>query len=114
MNPALVAVPRNTNTATEDKTMTDEELMNTIKEVSGMITRLPHPNKSIDKDDDKQYRLLMLQKNTLERIKTARESGDKKAEMESIINYGLLTSQGEKNLLLLNFIKSNLGPEAFC
>ena len=94
--------------------MTDEELIRTIKEVAEQIAGLSRSDKPLSKDAEKQKYLLLLQKQTLKGIKTAREKGDKRTEMENTIRYGVLTSQGEKSLLLINFIKSNLGPEAFC
>jgi len=106
-------VARNTNAAVEGEIiMTDEELQQTIQEISENIDKLSDPAKSLTKKEGNHKRVLLLMKETLERIKTAREKGDKEQEMANMMNYGLLATYGEKHPILTHLmgikVRSNL------
>ncbi|MFC1951990.1 hypothetical protein ACFLYI_02975 [Chloroflexota bacterium] len=82
--------------------MTDEELQQTIQDISGNIDALSDPDKPPGKEEEKRKRMLLLKKEVLERMKVAREKGDTSREVADSITYGILTSFGDKHPLLLH------------
>ena len=105
---------RNTNAAVEGEIiMTDEELQQTIQEISENIDKLSKPDKPLTKKEGNHKRVLLLMRETLERIKVAREKGDKEQEMANMMNYGLLSSYGEKHPILAHLIKMKLRSNFF-
>ena len=86
--------------------MTDEEINELIKEQSQEIEKWSVSEKELSKQEKRHINLLLLKKETLEKIKTAREKGRNHQEFSLTINYGLLTSVGEKYPFLVPFIKS--------
>ena len=93
--------------------MNDEELQQKIQEVSESIDKLSDPAKPLTKKEEKHKRVLLLMKDTLERIKTAREKGDREQEMANMMNYGLLASYGEKHPILAHLVKMKLRANLF-
>jgi len=93
--------------------MNDEELQQKIQEVSESIDKLSDPDKPLTKKEEKHKRVLLLMKDTLERIKTAREKGDKGQETANMMNYGLLASYGEKHPFLMHLVKLKMRSNLF-
>ena len=86
--------------------MTDEELEKTMRDVCESLDKLSDPDKPLTKEEKKRKPLLLLKKETLERIKAAKEQGDRSQEIDSGIDYALLTSFGEKHPYLMLLAKS--------
>ncbi len=86
--------------------MTNEEINELIKEQSQEIEKWSASEKELSKQEEHHINLLLLKKETLEKIKTAREKGRNYQEFSLTINYGLLTSVGEKYPFLVPLIKS--------
>jgi len=93
--------------------MDDEELQQKIQDVSESIDKLLNSDKPLTKKEEIHKRVLLLMKETLERIKTAREKGDKEQEMSNIMNYGLLATYGEKHPFLAHLMKIKLRSNLF-
>ena len=93
--------------------MNDEELQQKIQEVSESIDKLSDPDKPLTKKEENHKRVLLLMKETLEKIKTAREKGDKEQEMANIMNYGLLATYGEKHPILTHLMRIKLRSNLF-
>ena len=93
--------------------MDDEELQQKIQEVSESIDKLLNSDKPLTKKEETHKRVLLLMKETLEKIKTAREKGDKEQEMANMMNYGLLSSYGEKHPFLAHLMKTKLRGNIF-
>jgi hypothetical protein len=86
--------------------MTNEEINELIKEQSEEIEKWSTSEKELSRQEKHHINLLLLKKETLEKIKTAREKGRNHQEFSLTITYGLLTSVGEKYPFLVPFIKS--------
>ncbi len=93
--------------------MTDEELETLIQEMSEQIDRLENPEKPLTREEKRQKTLLQLQKEALERIKTAKEKGNVLQEVKAGVDYTLLKEYGKKHPLLINYIKSQAGWYGF-
>ena len=112
MTPAPVVAAKNINTAVEGK-MTDEDLQKAMQEVSEGLDNLPKSDDSLSKEERRRKEVLLLKKDTLDKIKVAREKNDKDQELYNTMVYGLLTSMGEKHPYLMSLVKSNLRWSAF-
>ena len=86
--------------------MTDEELETLIQETSEQIAKLSDPEKPLNKEEKKRKLILRLQNDALERIKKAKEKGNQHEEIRAGMDYALFTNYGDKNPLLINYIKS--------
>jgi len=93
--------------------MTDEDLQEAIREVSESLDNLPKSADSLSKEDKRRRQLLLLKKETLDRIKAAREKNDKDEELYNIMLYGLLTSWGKKHPYFISLVRPNLRWSAF-
>ena len=114
MTPVPVAAARNTNIVVEGEVvMTDEDLQKEIRQVTESIENLPEPDKSDSKEEKRHRDVLLVRKEVLERIKKAREKGDKNQELQETMTYGLLTSWGEKHPYLMGLVRSNIRWNAF-
>ena len=89
--------------------MTNEELDKLIEEVSAQVERLSDPEKSLTKDERNEKFSLQLQKETLERMKNAKEKGNLQQEIKAGMDYALFKNYGKKHPFLVHFIKSQLG-----
>ncbi len=106
MTPAPAAVARNTRNAAENKIMTDEELQRELQNISEAIDRLSKADEPLTSKERRHRQILLLQKETLQRIKEARAKKDFMQERDQTVTYGLLTSMGEKHPLLMSFLRS--------
>lgn len=89
--------------------MTNEEIEEVIKELSESIDKLSNPEKPLTKKEEGHKSILLLQKETLEKLKVAKEKGDTRQEFSLTVTYGLLTSVGEKYPFLMMLIKAKSG-----
>jgi len=86
--------------------MTNEEINELIQELSEEIDKWSVSEKELTKKEKNHITFLLLKKETLEKIKEAREQGKAQREYSLTVTYGLLTSLGEKYSFLIPFIKS--------
>ena len=91
--------------------MTDQELQQTVQELTESVDKLSNTDKPLTGKEKEQKRILLLKRSILQKIKEARESNDKKQELDLTMSYGLLTSIGEKHPLLMFFVRSKLGMD---
>ncbi len=77
--------------------MTDEELRQTIQELGEDIDRLSDPDKPLTAEEDGHRRLLLLKRETLQKLKEAREKHNVAQELNQTLNYGLLSAVGERH-----------------
>lgn len=104
-----MAVVRSTSTAAESENiMTNEELEKEMCEVSDDIKSMPRSDKALSKEDMRHRQVLLLKKDTLDKIKDARATNQKSEELHYAMFYGLLTSWGEKHPYLASLVKANL------
>ena len=109
MTSAPVAAAKNINIAVEGESiMTDAELQKLVQEVSEVIDSLPKPDESQSGAERGRRATLLLKKDTLEKIKEAREKNEKDKELYNLMVYGLLTSFGEKHPYLASLIRANI------
>ena len=90
--------------------MTDEELQKALQEVSESLDNLPESSKS---ETERHRRLLLLKKETLQKIKEAREKGNKEQELNNTVYYSLLNTWGEKHPYLVSLMMSRFRFGAF-
>jgi hypothetical protein len=86
--------------------MTDEEINELIKEQSKEIEQWSISKGELSNQDKRHINILLLKKETLEKLKAAREKGRYHQEFSLTITYGLLSSIGEKYPFLIPLIKS--------
>jgi len=86
--------------------MTNEEIDKLIKEYSEELEKWSVSEKVLSRQDKHHINLLLLKKETLEKIQEARAKGRNYREFSLTINYGLLTSIGEKYPFLIPLIKA--------
>ena len=86
--------------------MTDEELQQTIQEVSESLDKLSDPDKPLTKGETRRRQILLYKKEILQKIKVAREKNNVSQEMAHTVTYGLLTSLGEKHPYLMYLLQS--------
>ena len=84
--------------------MTDQELEETIAEISESLEKSFDSEKPLTKDEKRHRRMLQARKQLLHSIKGAREKNDRNAEVKINIEYSLLTWIGEKHPVLLMFL----------
>ena len=114
MTPVLAAAARNINIAAEGETIvTDEELQRAIQKVSKSLDKLYNSEKPLTKAEKRRKQILSLQKQTLQKIKEARRNGDTVEERALSIDYGLLTSMGEKHPFLMSFLRTKFKWQVF-
>ena len=93
--------------------MKEEELETLIQEVSESLDKLSKSDQPLPKEERNHKQVPLLQRETLKRIREAKEKGDWHQEMKAGIDYALLTSYGEKHPFLMYFIKSQSGWNVF-
>jgi len=84
--------------------MTDQELEETIAEVTESLDKLYNSDKPLSKEEKRHGRMLQARKQLLRSIKKARERHDRDAEVRTNMEYSLLTWIGEKHPVLLMFL----------
>ena len=84
--------------------MTDQELEETIGEISESLDKLFNSDEPPTKEEKRRRRMLQAKKQLLRSIKKAREKGDRDAEARINVEYSLLTWIGEKHPVLLMFL----------
>ena len=105
MTPAPVAVVRNISTAAEGRIlMTDDELQQTIKELSEGIDTLSKSEKPLTRDEKKYRGRLLRRRAILSRIMEAREKNQKDEEIYHAAIYEMLMSWGEGHPVLMGIM----------
>jgi RPA family protein len=87
--------------------MTDEELEQEMQNLSENIDELSKAD-SLTKQEKRRQHILELKKETLERIKQAREKKNQSQEVKLSMDYALLEEYGEKHPLLLHLARIKL------
>jgi len=87
--------------------MTDEDLEREVQKLNEHIDELSKAD-SLTKQEKKRQNLLELKKETLERIKQAKEKKNQSQEIKLTMDYALLEEYGEKHPLLLHFARIKL------
>ena len=93
--------------------MTDEELQQEIQNISEAIDRLSNSDKPLTKQEKRRKHILLLKKETLQKIREARAKKDLMQERDLTVTYGLLTSMGEKHPFLTGFLRSKFRWHVF-
>ncbi len=88
--------------------MTDEELQEEIQNLSESIDKLSKSEDPLTKQEKRRQHILLLKKDTLERIKQAKEKKDQSQELKCNIDYALLEEYGEKHPILLHLARMKL------
>ena len=89
--------------------MTDTELEDLIKDLSGQIEQLPDESeKSLSREERRTKNLLRARCEALSRAKTAREKGSLRQEVKALTDYALLTEYGDKHWIWFNLMKSRM------
>jgi len=83
--------------------MTDEEVQQAIQEVNKSLDNLPE---SDDKAPSQQRQVLLLKKEVLQKVKEAREEGNKNQEVYNSVYYSLLDTWGEKHPYMVHLMMS--------
>ena len=84
--------------------MTDEELEQTLQDLSQDIDRLSNAEKHLTKEEKKHQTVLSAQREILLKIKNARQKNSMTEEMRHTMLYGLVTSLGEKHPYLMSIL----------
>jgi len=114
MTPAPAAAARNTKNAVESETiMNDEELQQTIQDLTESIDKLTNSEKPLTKAEKRHRQILSLQKETLLKMKEARAKNDTIQERNLAVDYGLLTTMGEKHPFLMSFLRTKFKWNVF-
>ena len=87
--------------------MTDEDLELEMQKLSENIDELSKAD-SLTKQEKRRQHLLESKKETLERIKQAKEKKNQSQEIKYTMDYALLEEYGEKHPLLLHFARIKL------
>ncbi len=93
--------------------MTNEELEQEVREVNEGLKGLPESDKPLSKEDMRHKQVLLLKKDTLEKIKDAREKNQASEELHYAMFYGVLTSWGEKHPYLASLASASFRWDVF-
>ena len=89
--------------------MTDEELEKLKQDISGEIERLTaDPDSPPDKAGKRHILVLEARRKALDKIKTARESGNIDREAKACMEYAMITEYAEKNPWLFMLMRVRL------
>jgi len=89
--------------------MTDAELEDLIKDLSGQMEQLPDDStKPLNKEERRMKALLRARCEALTRAKSAMEKGITRQEVKALADYALLTEYGDKNWIWFNLMKSRM------
>ena len=72
--------------------MTDEELQQTIQELDEDMDKLSDSDKPLTRKEKRRKQILVLKKETLQKIKTAREKHDTGIQIAAIVGMGWYTN----------------------
>jgi len=90
--------------------MTDEEIDALIQEMSDELDTFPDDPENVLTKKEKTHKLVLeLRKQTLQKVKDAKEKGNLNQEAKACMDYSLLTKYGEKHPLWMSFLKSQMG-----
>jgi tmRNA-binding protein len=92
--------------------MTDEELQRTLREINADIEKLADDEKLAGKER-RRKRLLLMKKETLQKIEQARKKQNTAQEIKLLTSYGAMVSLGEKHPLLLYLLHTKLRMNIF-
>ena len=84
--------------------MTDEELEQTLQDLSQDIDRLSNAEKPLTKEEKRHQQVLSVQREILLKIKNARQKNSMTEEMRHTMLYSLVTSLGEKHPYLMSIL----------
>jgi len=93
--------------------MTDEELQQELQNISESLDKLPDSDKPLFKEERRRKHMLLLKKETLLRIKQAKEKKDLNQEIKCNMDYALLEEFGERHPLLLHLARIKLRGHIF-
>jgi hypothetical protein len=86
-----------------------EEVDGLMGDISAELERLGDDTEVLDRNQRKHRIALLARKNALERVRAAMAEGDSHKETRALLDYGLWTEYGERNFLLFNLVKSQMG-----
>lgn len=90
--------------------MTDEEIDALIQEMSEELDAFPDdPENPLTKKEKNRKLVLELRKQTMQKVKAAKEKGNLQQEVKACVDYTLLTQYGEKHPFWMSFLKAHLG-----
>ncbi len=92
--------------------MNDTELTDAIKDVEGNLESLKKAE-PLGKQEKRRRNVLEMRRDTLLKIKEAREKGDKSEEFRQIGMYGLLTASEGKHPMFLRMARQRFGMNLF-
>ncbi len=81
--------------------MTDEELQETIQEISESLDKLSGTEKPLTKEEKRRKRVLLLKKDLLQKAKQARDKQSLRQEYINLATYSFVASMGEKHPILM-------------
>ncbi|MDD4858867.1 MAG: hypothetical protein PHR56_01480 [Dehalococcoidales bacterium] len=85
--------------------MTDQEIEKLLQEMTEGIEKLSVKDQVLTKAQKNDKGLMMAKKDTLLRIKLAREKRESNAEFNNIVFWGALNSWAGKNAILRHFAR---------
>ena len=88
--------------------MTDEELDQASQELNEAIDKLSKSKEPLTKQEKRRKFILPLKKETLQKIKQAKEKKDRNQELKCNMDYALLEEFGEKHPILLHLARIKL------
>ena len=88
--------------------MTDEELEQEILDMSEAMDKLSKSDDPLTKQEKRRKFILPLKRDTLQRMKQAKEKKDRNQELKCNMDYALLEEFGEKHPLLLHLARIKL------
>ena len=93
--------------------MTDEELQQELQDISESLDKLSNSDKPLTEQEKRRKHILLLKKETLQKIREARVKKDLMQERDLTVTYGLLTSMGEKHPFLTGFLRTKFRWHVF-
>ena len=88
--------------------MDNEEIQSLIQEMTDGLDELSNLERKLNKEERKRKHLLQMKQDILMRIKKARDDNNSSQEYNLLVNYGIVTSLGEKHPILMMLVKSTL------
>jgi len=89
--------------------VTGEDVEKLINAISAELEQLGDEPEKMSRRERKHWAVLRARKGALERVQEAIAEGDFSKQTRASLDYGLLTEYGERNFLLFNFVKSQVG-----
>ena len=93
--------------------MTDEELQEEIQNLNEAMDKLSKSEDPLTKQEKRRKHILPLKRDTLQRMKQAKEKKDQSQEIKCNIDYALLEEYGEKHPILLHLARIKLRGHIF-